>query len=106
MRTSPFIASDPSVPSAEQLADMLAVVIWADLHMVEEIKGFASSRERPALRAVSRLESLLVSVRPVADARGELSRLDGELLLAGFKVWAARQRAVMLKLASPAPESL
>ena len=106
MRTSQSMASDPSVPSAEQVADMLAVVIWADLHMAEEIKGFASSRERPAVRAVSRLESLLVSVRPVADARAELSRMDGELLLDGFEVWAARQRAVMLKLAASEPESL
>jgi hypothetical protein len=106
MRTSQSIASGPSVPSAEQIADMLAVVIWADLHLAEEIKGFASSHERPVVRAVSRLESLLVSVRPVADARAELSRMDGELLLAGFEVWAARQRAVMLKLAASTPESL
>ena len=106
MRTSQSTASDSIIPSVEQVADMLAVVIWADLHLAEDIRGFASSRERPAVRAVSRLESLLVTVRPVADARSELSRLDGELLLAGFEKWAARQRAVMLRLAAPAPESL
>ena len=106
MRTSQSIASDPSVPSVEQIADMLAVVIWADLLMADEVDDIASSRKRPALRAVSRLESLLVSLRPVADARAELARLDGELLLAGFEVWAARQRAVMQRLAASAPDSL
>lgn len=105
MRTDPSFASDSADPSAEQVADMLAVVVWADLFLADEVEGIASSRERPALRTVSRLESLLVSLRPVADARAELTRLDRNLLLDGFDVWAARQRGVMLRLAACEPVS-
>jgi hypothetical protein len=38
---------------------------------------------------MTRLESLLVSLRPVADARAQLAVLDGALLLDGFELWAA-----------------
>ena len=38
------LASNPSVPSVEQIADMLAVVIWADLLMADELEDIASSR--------------------------------------------------------------
>ena len=106
MRTGRTIQSNPSDPSAEQIADMLAVVIWAGHLMADGVEEIASSHVRPALRSVSRLESLLVSLRPVADARAELARMDGELLLGGFEVWATRQRAVRQKLARSSSESV
>lgn len=106
MRTGQPLTSDPCGPSAELIADMLAVVLWADQLMADEVGDIALSGQRPVLRTVSRLESLLVSLRPVADARAELSRLSGELLLDGFEIWAARQRAVMQRLAASTPRTL
>lgn len=54
---------------------------------------------------MTRLESLLISLRQVADARAELALLDGALLLDGFEIWAARQRAVMQELVAASLES-
>lgn len=106
MHTNQSHAPNPNHPSVEQIADMLSVVIWANHLMVDEVDAMASSCKRPALRTVSRLESLLVSLRPVADARAGLTQMDGELLLAGFEMWAGRQRAVMQRLAAAETESL
>ena len=106
MRISRSPTSNSSDPSIEQIADMLAVVVWADLVLADEVQDIRSSPDGPALRTVSRLESLLVSLRPVADARAELARLNSELLLDGFEVWAARQREVMQRLSASASDSL
>jgi len=85
--------------SAQQIADLLAVLMWAHRVLVDEIAA-AQQFARPDPAIVLRLDSLLISVRRVANARGELAKLDVDLLLDGFAVWAARQRAVMDLLAS------
>jgi hypothetical protein len=85
---------------------MLSVVIWADQLIAQEVDLISMSGRRSASRAISRLDSLLVSVRPVADARSWLARLNGELLLAGFLVWAGRQRAVMQRLSASSPRTM
>lgn len=104
MEYSPTAVADPHCLTADQIADLLAVVMWADLLLIDEVEVIWSHPARLGLRMVARLESLLVSVRPVADARAELAVLDGALLLDGFELWAARQRAVMRELSARSSE--
>jgi hypothetical protein len=100
MSHSQAIATESACLTARQIADLLAVQMWAHVLVADRLERFAQQRALLGPRTVAQLESLLVSVRSVADARGELARLDGELLLDGFEVWAARQRAVMNRLVS------
>jgi len=79
--------------TAQQIADLLAVVMWASGLAIDEFA--ARHRTKLGVDAVGWIEALLVSIRPVAVIRGELSRLESEQLLEGFAVWASRQRAVM-----------
>ena len=105
MQYSTTAATGSTCLTANQVADLMAVVVWADILLIDEVETIGSHPARLGQRLVARLESLLVSVRPVADARAELAVLDGALLLDGFELWAARQRAVMRELAASAPES-
>ena len=91
----PAIAVDSTPSTAEQIADHLAVQMWAQVLVADHLERFAQYPALLGRGAVAQLESLLVTVRSVADSRGELARLDRELLLEGFTVWAVRQRAVM-----------
>ena len=95
MSPSRTIATESARLTARQIADLLAVQMWAHVLVAERLDRFAQDRGLLGRGTVAQLESLLVSVRSVADSRGELARLDGELLLDGFAVWAVRQRAVM-----------
>ena len=92
----PAIAADSTPFTAEQIADRLAVQMWAHVLAADRLHRLALHRALLGPRTVAQLESLLVTVRSVADSRGELARLDRELLLEGFTVWAVRQRAVMI----------
>ena len=105
MQYSPTAAVGSTGLTANQIADLLAVVMWADILLLDEVEAIGSHPARLGLRMVARLESLLASVRPVADTRAALAVLDGALLLDGFELWAARQRAVMRELAAPSSES-
>lgn len=105
MQYSPTAAAGSNPLTANQVADLLAVVMWADILLINEVETIGSHPSQLGLRMVARLDSLLVSVRPVADARAALAVLDGALLLDGFELWAARQRAVMRELAAPSSES-
>jgi|GEM_PF-2573939 len=100
MVQGPAIAADSTPSTAEQIADHLAVQMWAEVLVADHLERFAQYPALLGRGAIAQLESLLVSVRSVADSRGELARLDRELLLDGFAVWAAWQRAVMTGLVS------
>jgi hypothetical protein len=92
---SRVIPSESALLTALQIADLLAVQMWAHVLVADRLDRFAQDRGLVGRGTVAQLESLLVGVRSVADSRGELAKLDGELLLDGFAVWAVRQRAVM-----------
>jgi len=100
MQSSKIVATDVRDSTVRQIADQLAVVIWAEGLLKDEIETIASLSARLGLNAVSRLESLLASLRPVAETRSELAQADGNMLMAGFELWATRQRAVLNRLAS------
>ena len=104
MQYIPTLAAPSERLTPNQVADLLAVVLWADIVAVDEVESF----EMPGRLGlvVARLESLLVSLRPVAHARADLAVLDGGLLLDGFEIWAARQRAAIHDVAPALPESL
>ena len=97
------VAANSHCFTADQVADLLSVVLWADMLVIDE----AETSDSPARLGLllARLESLLVSLRPVASARAELTLLEGSLLLDGFEVWAARQRSVIRQLAASSPGS-
>ena len=100
MSHSQAIATESACLTARQIADLLAVQMWAHVLVAERLDRFAQDLGLLGRGTVAQLESLLVTVRSVADSRGELARLDRELLLDGFVVWAVRQRAVMTGLVS------
>lgn len=89
----PVVANSPW--TAHQIADQLAVVVWVDTSLADEVQSLSSESPRLRLHTVHDLESLVVSVRPVSDARAQLAQLAGDQLLEGFEVWAVRQRALV-----------
>ena len=98
MSPSQTIATESARLTARQIADLLAVQMWAHVLVADRLDGFAQDRGLIDRGTVDQVEALLVSVRSVADSRAELARLDGALLLDGFALWAARQRSVMNRL--------
>jgi hypothetical protein len=105
MQYSPTAEAGSAGLTSNQIPDLLAVVTWADILLSDEVETIGSHPARLGLRTVARLESLLVSIRPVTDARAELAVLNGALLLDGFELWAARQHAVMRELAASSESS-
>ena len=94
------VATDVGDFTVREVADQLAVVMWADDLLKSEVETIASLNGLLGLNALRRLESLLTSLRPVAETRRQLAMLDGNTLLNGFELWATRQRAVVDGLAS------
>ena len=100
MLPNKIVATDVGDFTLRQVADQLAVVMWADDLLKSEVETIASLNGLLGLNALRRLESLLTSLRPVAETRSQLAMLDGNMLLNGFELWATRQRAVVDGLAS------
>ena len=92
MQSSVITNGDLAISTAEQVADLLAVISWAEVFLPEELESMVSEALRVNTSTVNRLESLLVTLRPVEAARLELARLDGDLLLDGAEVRATRLR--------------
>lgn len=81
------------ISTAEQVADFLAVVSWADGVLAGEVQSLAARRSRFDHSMLMRLESVVVTLRPIEAVRAELARLDGDLLLRGAALRGARQSA-------------
>ena len=92
MQPSPVTNRDLAFWTAEQVADVLAVISWAEVFLAEELESMVSGALRVNSSTVNRLELLLVTLRPVEAGRRELARLDGDLLLDGAAVRATRLR--------------
>ena len=92
MQPSPVANRDLAISTAEQVADVLAVISWAEVFLAEELESLVSGALRVNSSTVNRLESLVVTLRPVEGARLELARLDGDFLLDGADVRATRLR--------------
>ena len=89
----------------QRVADMLAVVMWANTHPSDRLGTDVTSCRRVGPGSIESVDSPFVAVRPMSDARSELAQLDSSLLLAGFEIWAERQRAVVRMLAESVTDS-
>ena len=92
MQPSPVTNRDLAISTAEQVADVLAVISWAEVFLAEKLESMVSEALRVNTSTINRLESLLVTLRPVEAARLELAGLEGDLLLDGAAVRANRLR--------------
>ena len=106
MQPSPVTNRDLAFWTAEQVADVLAVISWAEVFLAEELESMVSGALRVNTSTVNRLESLLVTLGPVEAARLELTRLDGDLLLDGAAVRATRLRCGSRRVVAASLERL
>ncbi len=89
--TMPHKAGRPTTPA--DVAGRLDVMATADQALTDELDRVGAARRRVCQATVQRLEHLLVTVRPGADAREELDTLDTKLLRDGAVLWTQRRRA-------------
>jgi hypothetical protein len=89
----------------QRVADMLAVVMWTHTHPSNKLGTDVTSCRRVGPGSIKSVELPFVAAHLMSDARSELAQLDSSLLLAGFEIWAERQRAVVRKLAESATDS-
>jgi hypothetical protein len=78
--------------TVEQVADMLDEVYAANGVLADEIDRILGSRAAVGQSAIDRFTRLADQLRPGARARAQLSELDPSRMLAGTKVWMARNR--------------
>ena len=93
----------PSAPvtTADQVADLLAAVAAANGRIATAADRIATSRAAVSLATIERLTRLADDLRPDAEARAQLARVDPELLLAGTSVWLARRKGARRGTAAP-----
>jgi hypothetical protein len=82
----------PPITTADQVADLLAVVAAANGRVAAEAGYLIGSMGPASLDTLQRLSRLADELRPGLEARAVLSRLEPDLLLAGTSVWLGRRR--------------
>jgi hypothetical protein len=84
----------PTAPviTADRVAELLSTVAAANSRIAAEIDRIAGSRSPVGLATVDRLARLAADLRPGAEARAVLARIDPDLLLAGTALWLSRRR--------------
>jgi hypothetical protein len=85
----PPIGDDCSV---EQVADLLDEVYAANGLLAAEMDRILGSCMAVSLDTIDRFTRLADELRPGAQARAEISDLDPTRVLAGTRVWLARNR--------------
>jgi hypothetical protein len=78
--------------TAEQIADLLDEVNAANSLLADEMNRILGSRAAVTQNTIDRFTRLTDQLRPGARARAQLSRLDASRVLAGTKIWIARNR--------------
>jgi hypothetical protein len=78
--------------SDEQVADLLDEICAGDGLLAVEMLRILGSRVVLTQSTVDRFTRLADQLRPAARARAQLSGLDPSRVLAGTKVWLARNR--------------
>jgi hypothetical protein len=84
----------------EQVADLLDEVYAANGLLADEMDRILGSRAAVSQSTIDRFTRLADQLRPGARARAQLSGLDPCQVLAGTKVWMARDRERSAKSAS------
>jgi predicted component of type VI protein secretion system len=72
------------------VADLLELLADANSALAAELKAIAGSRRSLSQATVTRLERLLVQMRPAARVRQVLADLDPQVLLDGTREWHRR----------------
>jgi hypothetical protein len=78
--------------TVEQVADLLDEVYAANGLLADEMDRILGSRAAVSQSTIDRFTRLADQLRPGARARAQLSGLDPSRVLAGTKVWMARNR--------------
>jgi hypothetical protein len=65
---------------------MLDTLAAADSHLAEVLDGVVSSRVRVSWATVAALERVLATLRPAADVRAQLARVDRRVLAAAIRL--------------------
>lgn len=76
----------------ELAVELLEVVYQANGRMAAELDRLTASRASVSEAAIERFLHLAEDLRPGAEARAHLARLDSETQIAGAAVWIARRR--------------
>jgi hypothetical protein len=84
----------------EQVADLLDEVYAANGLLADEMDRILGSRAAVSQSTIDRFTRLADQLRPGARARAQLSGLDPSRVLAGTKVWMARNRERSVNSAS------
>jgi hypothetical protein len=78
--------------TVEQVADLLDEVHAANGLLADEMDRILGSRAAVSQSTIDRFARLADQLRPGARARAQLSDLDPSRVLAGTKIWMARNR--------------
>ena len=78
--------------TVEQVADLLDEVDAANGLLADELDRILGSRAAVSQSTIDRFTRLADQLRPGARARTQLSDLDPSQVLAGTKIWMARNR--------------
>ncbi|MEP6562421.1 MAG: hypothetical protein ABJD68_15250 [Nakamurella sp.] len=81
--------------SSTQIADLLDILATANHALAAELDAIAGSRRSLSQATVARLEHLVNQMRPAAQIRQVLARLDPGELLAGAREWHSRRPALL-----------
>jgi hypothetical protein len=92
--------------TVEQIADLLDEVYAANGLLADEMDRILGSRAAVSQSTIDRFTRLADQLRPGARARAQLSGLDPSWVLAGTKVWIARDRERSANSASSRAASL
>jgi hypothetical protein len=86
--------------TVEQVADLLDEVYAANGLLADELDRILGSRAAVSQSTIDRFTRLADQLRPGARARAQLSDLDTSRVLAGTKIWMARNRGRSANTAS------
>jgi len=80
-------SAQPSPPlGLREVGDMLEILAAADLQLAHELDRIGASRSPVSAATVAALERLLMTLRPAAGVREQLSRVDLRVLAAAVRL--------------------
>lgn len=89
-------ATAPGPLEPRQVADMLDTLAAANQQVAAVLNGISTSRSPVSRASVTALERLLAMLRPAADVRARLARVDRAVLAAALAVRRERGDALHL----------
>ena len=81
-------------PGPQEVAIMLDTLAAADCQLADALDEIGSSRARVSRATIAALERVLATLRPAADVRAELARVDGQVVSAAIRLRRGRVRVI------------